>query len=73
MSRRRPLGQTAVRVDAEGDAVLTSRLFSPAEQARNMLPIYPLIRCTMDPPCGHCWYCQQAAGVQLTLIDGGKP
>lgn len=21
----------------------------------------PLIRCTMVPPCGKCWYCEQAA------------
>lgn len=25
-----------------------------------MTPLVPPIRCTITPPCGHCWYCRQA-------------
>lgn len=28
----------------------------------------PLIRCTVKPPCGHCWYCKEHEKEKLAKV-----
>jgi hypothetical protein len=54
--------KTGVRAPAFLSAGLPTEAQVETERLRrldNMTPLVPLIRCTVDPPCGHCHYCLQ--------------
>ena len=50
-----------------------ARIETPGEiAARNSFhqaPLVPLIRCTVDPPCWHCFYCKMWAAENTYIED----